>query len=144
MTDLTTLRRFAAIYGIVFLLAGIAGFVPGITQPHSHPDVMLTAGLGALFGLFAVNVLHNLVHLVFGVWGLVAMKSDSASRLYARSVAIIYGVFTLMGLVSAMSLHTAFGFVPLYGHDIWLHALLGAVAAYFGFMRPLETPLPRT
>ncbi len=131
---MSALKRFALIFGIVFLLAGIAGFVPGITTPHTHPDVVVTAGLGLVLGLFAVNVLHNLVHLLFGVWGLFAATSDAMARIYARTVAIAYGLVTVMGLVPQMNLHTAFGFVPVYGHDVWLHAALAIVAAYFGFM----------
>jgi hypothetical protein len=135
---MTALRRFALVFGIVFLLVGIAGFIPGVTQPHTHPDVMVTAGLGLVLGLFPVNVLHNVAHLLFGVWGLAASRSDGGARAYGKGVAIIYALLTVMGLVTAANLHTAFGFVPLYGHDIWLHALLAAVGAYFGFMRPVE------
>lgn len=131
-------RRFALVFGIVFLLVGIAGFIPGLMQAHSHPDVMVTAGMGLLLGLFPVNVLHNAAHLVFGAWGLLASRSDGAARTYGKVVAIAYALLTVMGLVTAMNMHTAFGFVPLYGHDIWLHALLAGVAAYFGFMRPLQ------
>lgn len=140
---MSALRRFALVFGIVFLLVGAAGFIPGLTQPHTHPDVMVTAGLGLVLGLFPVNVLHNAAHLLFGVWGLLASRSDGASRTYGRVVAIAYALLTVMGLFSAMRLHTAFGFVPLYGHDIWLHAGLAAVGAYFGFMRPLDQPRVR-
>ena len=140
---MSVLRRFALVFGIVFLLVGIAGFIPGLTQPHTHPDVMVTAGLGLVLGLFPVNVLHNAAHLLFGVYGLLASRSDGASRTYGKVVAIAYALLTVMGLFSAMRLHTAFGFVPLYGHDIWLHALLAAVGAYFGFMRPVEQPRMR-
>ena len=140
---MSVLRRFALVFGIVFLLVGVAGFIPGLTQPHTHPDVMVTAGLGLVLGLFPVNVLHNAAHLLFGVWGLLASRSDGAARTYGRVVAIAYALLTVMGLFSAMRLHTAFGFVPLYGHDIWLHALLAAVGAYFGFMRPVEQPRMR-
>ena len=140
---MSALRRFALIFGIVFLLAGIAGFIPGITMPHTHPDVMVTAGLGLVLGLFPVNVLHNLGHLLFGAWGLFAAKSDGAARVYGKTVAIAYAVLTVMGLITQMNLHTAFGFVPLYGHDIWLHAGLAAVAAYFGFMYEQARPLTR-
>lgn len=140
---MTALRRFALIFGLVFLLVGIAGFVPGITTPHTHPDVMVTAGLGLVLGLFPVNVLHNAAHLLFGLWGLFASTSDNGARVYGKSVAIIYGLLTIMGLVTAMNLHTAFGFVPLYGNDIWLHAGLAAVAAYFGFMYEQRIPITR-
>lgn len=137
---MSAFRRFALIYGIVFILVGIAGFIPGIVQPHTHPDVRVTAGLGTILGLFPVNVLHDAVHLLFGVYGLIAARSDGAARLYGQVVAIVYAVLTVMGLVTAMNLHTAFGFVPLYGNDVWLHALLALVAAYFGFMRPMDQP----
>lgn len=140
---MTALRWFALIFGIVFLLVGVAGFVPGLMQPHSHPDVMVTQGLGLVLGLFPVNILHNAAHLLFGVWGLLASRSDGAARAYGKVVAIAYALLAVMGLVTAMRLHTFFGFVPLYGHDIWLHAVLAAVAAYFGFMRPVEQPLMR-
>ena len=129
-------RTFARIWGALFLIVGAAGFIPGLTDmDHSHPDVTLEAGLGLELGLFPVNMLHNIVHLLFGVWGLLAGGSLGAARNYARSVAVIYGLFTVMGLISAAKLWTAFGLVPLYGNDVWLHALLGAVAAYFGFVR---------
>jgi hypothetical protein len=140
---MTAIRRFALILGIVFLVVGIGGFIPGLTQPHTHPDVMVTAGLGLLMGLFPVNVIHNLAHLIFGVWGLMASRSEGASRTYGKGVFVAYAVLTVMGLVSAMRLHTGFGFVPLYGHDIWLHAVLAAVGFYFGFMHRTEQPLRR-
>ena len=140
---MTALRLFALVFGIVFLLVGAAGFVPALTAPHTHPDMALTTGLALLFGLFPVNVLHNLAHLLFGAWGLFGATSDSAARLYGKVVAIAYAVLTIMGLVTVMNLHTAFGFVPLYGHDIWLHAALAVVAGYFGFMHERELPMPK-
>ena len=71
------------------------------------------------------------MHLVFGIWGIVAYRSFGAARLYARSVAVIYAVLVVMGLIPV--LNTTFGLIPIYGHDVWLHALLALVAAYFGF-----------
>lgn len=128
-----SVRTFALIFGIVFLAVGAAGFIPGLTQPHTHPDVTVDAGLGLLLGLFPVNILHNIAHLLFGVWGLLASRSVGAARTYGKGTAIIYGVFVVMGLIEAANLWTTFGLVPLYGNDVWLHALLAAVAAYFGF-----------
>jgi hypothetical protein len=126
-------RTFARVFGVVFLLVGIAGFVPGITPPHSHPDVTVDAYLGLELGLFPVNLLHNLVHIAFGIWGLVAGSSYAMSRIYFRSVAIIYALLAVMGLITAANLHTTFGLIPLYGNDVWLHAILAAASAYFGF-----------
>jgi hypothetical protein len=125
------IETFARIFGIVFLIVGVGGFIPGLTPPHDHPGLAVEAGSGMELGLFPVNVLHNLVHIAFGVWGIAAARSFGASRSYARSVAIAYALLTVMGMIPASN--TTFGLVPIYGHDIWLHALLAAVAAYFGF-----------
>ena len=128
-------QTFARIWGILFLIIGAAGFVPGLTAEHSHPDVTLDAGLGLELGLFPVNYAHNAVHLLFGVWGLLAGRSTGAAVNYGKVVAIAYGVLAIFGLIPVAKLWTTFGLVPLYGHDVWLHALLAAVAAYFGFFR---------
>lgn len=126
-------RTFALIFGIVFLVVGAGGFIPGILQPGvPDPDLTMTQGYGHELGLFPVNLLHNIVHILFGVWGIFAYKSLAGARTYFRAVAIIYAVLTVMGLVPG--LHTSFGLVPLYGNDVWLHALLALVAAYFGWI----------
>lgn len=131
-----SIRTFAKIFGVVFLLVGLSGFIPGATTAHSHPgaaDVTMDVGLGAALGLFPVNLLHNLVHVLFGVWGLAAARSRGAARLYARAVALIYAALAVFGLIPAAKLWTTFGLIPLYGNDVWLHVLLAAVAGYFGF-----------
>ena len=133
---MSAVRKFALVYGIVFLAVGIAGFIPGLLTPHTHPDVAVNSFMGLLLGLFPVNILHNLFHAAFGVWGLGASSSDGAARGYAKCVAVIYAVLMVMGFIGLWNLNTLFGLVPLYGHDIWLHAGLAAVAAYFGFRRP--------
>jgi hypothetical protein len=128
------MKTFALVYGIVFIVVGLAGFVPGLTVAHEHPDVAVTGGLGLLFGLFPVNWVHNLIHIAFGAWGLAASRSLGATRSYARSVAIIYVVLAVLGFISIGNLYTVFGLAPLYGHDIWLHLLLAGGAGYFGYM----------
>ena len=124
-------RTFALIFGIVFLAVGVLGFVPNLNEPlhPGHPPVDPEGAL--LLGLFPVNLLHNAVHILAGLWGLGASRSVNGSVAYARGVAIIYAVLTICGLVP--SLNTLFGFVPLYGNDVWLHAVLALVAAYFGW-----------
>lgn len=129
---------FALIYGIAFLAAGVSGFVPGLTHMHGDEPALAVEGPGHgnLLGLFHVNVLHNLVHVAFGIWGLIAWRGGyDASRLYARGVAIIYGVFVIFGLIPGLD--TLFGLVPLHGNDVWLHLVLAIGAAVFGFL-PVE------
>ena len=127
-------RTFALIFGIAFLGIGVAGFIPGITAPpHAgHPPLTVDANYGQVFGLFPVNILHNIVHILFGLWGLLSYKSLGAAKGYAKGVAIAYAVLTVAGFIP--NLDTMFGLVPLFGNDIWLHALLALVAAYFGWM----------
>jgi hypothetical protein len=133
------LRLFALVYGVAFLLVGLVGFVPALSPAHVHPGLAVDAESRMLFGLFPVNLLHNLVHIAFGIGGLVASRSLGAARLYARIVAISYAVLTILGLFPVANM--LFGLVPLYGNDIWLHALLAAIAGYFGWLHH-ERPLP--
>jgi len=123
------------VFGIVFLAIGILGFFPGLLQapPVDAPDLAVDSFYGYLFGLFSVNVVHNLVHVLFGIWGLVGSRTWSASRAYLKSVAVIYAVLAVFGLVPV--LWTTFGLVPIFGHDVWLHVALAVVAGYFGFRR---------
>ena len=63
-------RTFALIFGIVFLLVGVAGFVsPALLHPHDYPDVTVNAIEGDVLGLFPENALHSLVHVQYGIWG---------------------------------------------------------------------------
>lgn len=126
-------RTFALLMGIVFGLVGIAGFVPGLTHPiHAGaPPLAIDQGYGLVLGTFPVNVLHNLIHLLFGVLGLVAGLGITSAVWYARLVAISYALLTVMGLVPG--LNTTFGLVPIYGADVILHGLIAAVSAYFGW-----------
>ena len=126
-------RYFALVVGVIYLLAAAWGFVPGLLapMPPDAPPLSIDTLQGRVMGLFPVNILHSLVHLAIGVWGVIAWRSFGASRAYARGLAVIYGVLGLMGLIPGM--HTMFGLAPLYGHDVWLHWGTAAVAAYFGW-----------
>jgi hypothetical protein len=91
----------------------------------------MDAMYGRALGLFPVNLLHDGVHLIFGVWGILASRSWDAAKTYARITAVIYAIFVVMGLIPGLD--TTFGLVPLFSHDVWLHVILAAGAAYFGF-----------
>ena len=112
----------ARVFGVVFLLVGVLGLV---TTPFSMATDLL-------LGLFPVNVLHNLVHLAFGGWGLVASGSLGRATAYCRIGGIAYLTLAVVGLLTP----TGFGLVPLGGHDIWLHAVLGGILAAVGFRDP--------
>jgi hypothetical protein len=131
-------RTFALVAGIIYVAVGLLGFVPGATQspPAGTPGLTVDAGYGYLLGLFPVNALHNVVHLLVGVLGLAAYFGKVEARLFARGLAIVYGVLAVMGLIPA--LNTTLGLVPIFGHDVWLHALTAAIAAYVGWLAPVD------
>lgn len=137
-------RYFALIAGLAYVLVGILGFFPGAVQDPAatDPSLAIDSGYGRLLGIFPVNVLHNLVHLALGVWGVIAYREWVAARGYARGLAIIYGVLTVMGLIPGLD--TVFGLVPIFGNDIWLHAVTAIIAAYFGWGPPANEPAPVT
>ncbi|MGK7918063.1 MAG: DUF4383 domain-containing protein [Prochloraceae cyanobacterium] len=126
-------RYFALVIGIVYVLIGILGFIPAlISSVVSAPTIAVSTGYGYLLGLFPVNILHNLLHLGIGVWGIVMSRRFDDAHLFARTIAIIFTVLTILGLIPLTN--TIFGLMPLFGHDIWLHALTALIAAYFGFI----------
>jgi len=127
-------RRFALVWGILFLVIAASGLIPGLWQPAGpeHPEMQVDSMYGDALGLFPVNILHSIVHLLFGVWGLMASRNWDSAKTFAKATAIIYAIFVVMGLVPG--LNTTFGLVPLFGHDVWLHVLLAVPAAYFGFV----------
>ena len=136
-------RYFALAAGIAYVFVGLLGFVPGATQapPADAPAVTADSWYGYLLGLFPVNVWHNVVHLVVGALGLVAYyRGFDWLRPYARGLAVFYGILAVMGLIPQLS--TTFGLIPIFGHDVWLHALTAIVAAYFGWMAPVGAREP--
>jgi hypothetical protein len=124
-------RVFALVYGIVFLAVGIAGFIPGITQPggpspEGSPPVH---DVHLLLGIFPVNAAHNLVHVLFGLGGLIASRDLRLSWFYACITGAVYLILFFMGLTSGLK--TMFGMAPLYGADVWLHLVLAVIAIAF-------------
>ena len=128
-------KKFALIFGIFYALIGILGFIPAlVTTPEVAAGMEAEMAHGRLFGLFPVNILHNLVHLGVGIWGIIAAKDFDSSVFYAKVNAIIFGLLLILGIIPATN--TLFGLVPLYSHDIWLHLITTAVTGYFGFGPP--------
>ncbi|HEY9623563.1 MAG TPA: DUF4383 domain-containing protein [Crinalium sp.] len=129
-------QYFALITGILFLAVGLMGFIPGfVREPMTSPDAVglgMGSGYGDLMGMFPINVLHNVVHIIVGLSGIFAAIALDGSRVFSRALAVFYGLLAIMGLVPG--LNTTFGLIPIFGNDIWLHALTAAIAFYFGFI----------
>src|SRR4051812_20176578 len=123
-------KRVAMLFGVVFVLVGVLGFVT--TGGMQMGDV---ANPPKLLGLFPVNVLHNLVHLLFGVWGILAARSFAGAQAYCKIGGVVYLVLAGLAFITP----TTFGLIPIGGNDIWLHALLGVVLAGVGFTATEES-----
>jgi hypothetical protein len=70
-------RYFALIVGIIYILVGVLGFFPGLIHPPGagDPNLAIETNYGRLLGIFPINILHNFVHLLIGVWGVAAYRS---------------------------------------------------------------------
>jgi hypothetical protein len=115
--------RLALIVGVVFLLVGIAGFIPGVTTNY---DTMTFAGHHSdarLLGVFQVSILHNIVHLLFGAAGIAMARRADTARLYLIGGGAIYLLLWLYGLL--ISENSGANFVPVNNADDWLHFVLG-------------------
>jgi hypothetical protein len=118
-----TVQRVAQIFGWVFVLVAVGGFVVTGASMEAGPDAP------AILGFFPVNVLHNLAHLILGIWGILAARSFDGAKTYARIAGVLYLLLAILGFVDP----TAFGLIPLGGADIALHAVLGIILAGVGF-----------
>jgi hypothetical protein len=124
------MKTAAIIFGLVFLLVGLLGFVPAIA-----PD-------GMLLGIFHVNAAHNIVHLLSGAVALACgFASVGASRLYFRIFGIVYGLVALLGFVQGEGM--LLGLISNNMPDVWLHIAISAVSLILGFT-PHAKPLSAT
>lgn len=119
------IRRAAQIFGAIYLLVGILGFIPALSF---GTDAM---GMPLLLGLFPINALHNIVHIAIGLLGFAMAGSLGNARTYFRALAVVYGLLAVLGLIPATN--TVFGLVPIGGLDVALHALTAVIAAYLGW-----------
>ncbi len=122
----------ALVVGVVFVLVGILGFVPGIT---SNFGAMAFAGHQSealLLGLFQVSILHNLVHLLFGVAGIALSRTVAGARNFLIYGGVIYAVLWIYGLL--IDFDSAANFVPLNSADNWLHLVLAIAMIALGVL----------
>ena len=119
----TPLEIAAMAVGAVFLLVGVLGFIPGVTT-GSGPSFAGHHSDAYLLGLFQVSVLHNAVHLLFGVAGLALARTVTGAKAYLVYGGVIYLVLFVYGLIFGGS-DSAANFVPLNAPDNVLHLLLG-------------------
>ncbi|MCD9154802.1 DUF4383 domain-containing protein [Aeromicrobium duanguangcaii] len=132
----TKMQTAATVVGALFLVVGILGFIPGITSDY---DTMKFAGHESeakLLGIFQVSILHNIVHLLFGVAGLALARAWSTARAYLIGGGVIYALLWLYGLF--IDKHHDANFIPLNTADDWLHFVLAVAMIGLGVLLSRE------
>lgn len=128
----TPVQQAAFLSGVVFLIVGVLGFIPGITTNYGAMEFAGHESGAMLLGIFQVSVLHNIVHLLFGVAAIAMSKTAPKARQFLLVGGIVYLALWLYGLIVAQD--SAANFVPLNSADNWLHLFLGAGMVALSFL----------
>jgi hypothetical protein len=119
-------RPLGVLFGILFLLGGVLGFVPGITRD------------GMFLGVFMVNTPHSIVHVASGAIFLLASTSGvGAARLWFQIFGIVYAAVAVMGF--AVGDGMIFNLISNNRNDSWGHVVLALVMLLIGFAMPKQT-----
>ncbi|GAA4282967.1 DUF4383 domain-containing protein [Brevibacterium daeguense] len=132
------IQYVALLYGVVFLLAGLLGFIPGVTTNYDALSIAGHDSEAMLLGIFQVSILHNAVHLLYGVVGAMVWRSSRSSRTYLLWGGLIYAVLWIYGLI--IDLDSQANFVPLNTADNWLHLVLAVSMVALSFLPVKEDP----
>lgn len=137
--DRTPVQNVARLVGIVFLLVGVAGFIPGVTTNlYDGLEFAGNDGTAELLGLFQVSVLHNIVHGLFGIAGLALAATAGGARTYLIGGGAIYIALFLLGIVGGGD------WIPVNDADNWLHLVLGAGMIGLGVITTRESRVAST
>jgi hypothetical protein len=127
MTERTPLQTVALLTGIVFLLVGILGFIPGITT-NAPGDFSGSDSDAELLGIFQVSILHNIVHLLYGLVGIALARTWDGARTFLIGGGVIYLLLWILGLIGGAN------WIPTNTADEWLHFVLGVGMVGAGFL----------
>lgn len=119
-------QKLAKIFGAVFVVIGIAGFIPGITMN------------GHLLGIFEVDPIHNVIHLLSGIVAFVMATGDMGARKFFRIFGIVYGLVTVLGFVNGASILGIFG---VNMADNLLHLAITVIALMIGYGGKKSMPM---
>ena len=114
-------QTLALVIGIVYLLVGILGFfVTGFDNftEHDHSQTLLG---------FAINPLHNIVHVIIGLAGILLWRTRNGARLYGWLLGIGYGATAVYGFLVVNNPDA--NILNINQADNWLH-VLSALAGF--------------
>lgn len=128
----TPIQLVTVIISLVFLLVGILGFIPGITTDYDTMEFAGHESSAMLLGVFAVSVLHNIVHLLYGIVGLAMARTAAGARAFLIGGGVIYLLLWIYGLI--VDLDSGANFVPFNTADNWLHLVLAVGMIVLGLV----------
>jgi hypothetical protein len=137
--DRSTVQSAALLVGILFFVLGILGFVPGITTHYGDLSFAGHDSGAKLFGIFQTSILHNVVHLLFGLIGIAMARSWEGARTFLIAGGTIYLVLFVYGLLAHGN--SGWNFIPVNSADNVLHVALGVVMVVLGLVLGRE-PIP--
>lgn len=111
-------NTFAWVFGIVLVLVGVLGYVPGVVNDG-----------GMLLGIFEVDTMHNIIHLATGVLAILAVMMGYARR-YFQVFGVVYALVAVVGFVQG---DTVLGLIGVNMADNVLHVVIAAAALWVGF-----------
>jgi len=118
----TPAQKFAGVFGAVYLIVAIAGFamtgLTGFGEGHDHTLV-----------IFAVNPLHNYIHMVLAVGWLAAAPRHGTARVANLAIGVVLGLVTVLGLFGVLGM---LGMSGMADPDNFLHLATASLALYFG------------
>jgi hypothetical protein len=136
--DRAQVQTLAMLVAATFVLVGILGFIPGITTPYGDMSFTGEDSGAKLLGVFQVSILHNLVHLLFGVAGWVLAKTWNGARTYLLGGGVVYLALWLLGILNGAD------WIPANSADNWLHLVFGTGLLGLGFVSTRGAPVSRT
>ncbi len=119
-------KTLAKVFGLVFLLVGLLGFV-------SNPIIGTT-------GIFMTNSAHNIVHILIGLVLLLTAKREATAALWMKIIGAVYLLVALLGFFSNTGM--VLGFISVNSADNWLHLVLAVVLLGVGLMAKKEGSMP--
>jgi hypothetical protein len=136
-------RRFALWGGIAMLAIGVVSLIPSMAGSTDNlPPLLNESSYGLFLGLFPMNIINKAVLIAFGIAGIAAAgsKFDSlpASIFFARVTMFVMGVAAILGLFGATD--TLGGYWPLFGGEVWMHAVFALFGGYFGYALSSHVP----
>jgi hypothetical protein len=131
MNNRSLAQTLALVFGVAFLGVGVLGFIPGITTNLGDIDFAGKDSPAELLGIFRVSILHNIVHLLFGIAGIALSRTTANARMYLLYAGVIYFVLFVYGLF--VDAGDDANFVPVNGADTVLHLVLaiGLLGSWF-------------